>query len=258
VKATLTSAVLAIVLVLSGSPGWALEPYVQLNTGVFSRDVEESDSSLAGGKAFGTADSTRVLATIGMEFGRLVNLYFQGGGADLSIDEYNNYDGSMDWAYGGGMRLTIYQAPYRSGLNLYVEGNYLRYTTDDTVQIQQNCTGLSGCPASPNNFFPRTARETIQWNEYAVLLGASARYMEGRPYGGIRLSKVDATDRVRAAPDSNFSTSFQANLDLKEQDNFGIFLGIDFFLDRAAKTALNLQMSLIDQNSLQVGLRRSF
>jgi hypothetical protein len=257
-KLALPTAAFVGSLLLSASPVWALKPYFQLNVGAFSRDVEEKDASIAGNKVFGTADSTRIIAKLGMEYGDILNLYFQGGGADLSIDEFDNYDGSMDWAYGGGLRFTFYRAPYRGGLRLFVEGNYLRYTTDDTVQIEQDCTGLAGCPASPDNFFPRQAKETIEWNEYAVLLGASAQFFEARPYGGFRLSKVDGKDRIRAAPDANFTTPFHVTPDLKEQDNFGIFLGMDFFLDRTAETVLNLEMSLIDQNSIQVGLGRTF
>jgi len=255
---TLPTAAVVGSLVLSASPVWALKPYVQLNVGAYSRDVEEKDASIVGNKIFGTADSTRIMAKLGLEYGEILDVYFQGGGASLSIDEFNNYDAPMDWAYGGGLRFTFYRAPYRDGLRLFVEGNYLRYTSDDTVQIEQNCTGLSGCPTSPDNFFPRQAKETIQWKEYAVLLGASARFYEARPYGGFRLSKVDGTDRIRAGPDSNFTTPFQVTPDLKEQDNFGIFLGLDFFLDRAAKTVLNFQVSLIDQDSIEAGIRRTF
>jgi hypothetical protein len=258
VKITLPTAAFVGSLILSSSPVWALKPYVQLNVGAFSRDVEEKDASIAGSKAFGTADSTRIIAKIGMEYDDMLDLYFQGGGASLSIDEFDNYDGSMDWAYGGGLRFTFYRAPYRDGLRLFVEGSALRYTTDDSVSILVKCTTANGCAADDNTYPARPADETIQWNEYALMLGASARFFEARPYGGIRLSKVDGTDRIRAAPDSNFATSFQSTPDLKEQDNFGVSMGLDFYLDRAARTVLNFQVSLIDQNSIEVGLRRTF
>jgi hypothetical protein len=238
--------------------GRKVEPYLQINVGAYSRDIVEESSSLSTFKVDGTADSVRVIAKAGVDIGGVVNLYLQGGGANLSIDEFDNYDGSMNGAYGGGLRINFYQAPYRDGMKLFVEGNYLRYATDDHVQILQDCTGLTGCPASPANSFPRNAKETIQWNEYTVLLGASGRYFDAGPYGGIRLSKVDGKDRVRAAPDSNFTTSLSATPDVKERDNFGIFFGTDVFLDRSGKTALNFEVSLFDSYSFQAGIRTTF
>jgi hypothetical protein len=105
---------------------------------------------------------------------------------------------------------------------------------------------------------PRIADETIQWNEYTVLLGASARYVDVAPYGGVRLSSVDGKDRLRSAPDSNFSNGFQANPDIKEDDNFGVFFGLDIFLDLSEMTTLNFEVSLIDQDSFQAAIRRAF
>ncbi|HET6464974.1 MAG TPA: hypothetical protein VFH55_05115 [Nitrospiria bacterium] len=240
------------------SDGRSVEPYFQINVGVYSRDIVEQSSALTTFKVNGTADSTRLIAKAGVNLGDVLNLYLQGGAADLSIDEFDNYDASMSGAYGGGLRINLYQAPYQGGPNLFFEGNYLHSSTDDHVQVQRDCTGLSGCPVAPNNFLPTIAKETIQWDEYTVLMGASGRYFDMGPYGGIRLSKVDGKDRVRAAPDSNFTTSLQATADVKERDNFGIFFGTDVFLDRSGKTALNFEASLFDVYSFQAGIRTTF
>ncbi|HTN42732.1 MAG TPA: hypothetical protein VMN77_02930 [Nitrospiria bacterium] len=235
-----------------------VEPYFQMNVGVYSRDIVEKSSALTSFKVNGTADSTRVIAKAGVNIGDIVNLYLQGGGADLTIDDFDDYDASMNGAYGGGMRINLYREPYRDGLKLFVEGNYLHNSTNDKTQIARECTGLPNCPAPSNNFFPTIADETIQWNEYTFLMGGSVRYFDFGPYGGIRLSKVDGKDRVRSGPDANFTTNFTATADVKERDNFGVFFGTDVFLDRAGKTALNFEASLFDVYSFQAGIRTTF
>ncbi len=244
--------------VVIGVPGAWAGPYLQLEVGVLSRDVVEEDPSLVGFKFRGDAVSTRLMVKAGVELFEFVNLYVQGGGADLSIEEFSDYDADLSGAYGGGVRLNLYRSPHRDRFTLFVEGEVLRYTTDDHVEIEQDCTGLSGCPDPPENFFPRLADEKIQWNEYTVKLGASGRFEGIEPYGGIRLSRVDGKDRIRAKPDENFSEAFHAQPDLEEDDNFGIFGGVDIFLDRTEKTALNFEVSLFDQDSFRAAIRREF
>lgn len=257
-KYILYTAVVLLPLLFWTPGARAIEPYIQIGAGAFSRDIVEEGTALESFKFRGTAGSTRLIVKAGLEVGEVVNLYVQGGGADLSIDEFNNFDGSMKGMYGGGLRIDLYQTPYRDGLTLFVEGNALRFTADDRVETEVKCTTARGCVSFPNEFLPVLAKETIQWNEYTVLLGASGRYFNVAPYGGLRLSRVDGKDRIRAAPDSNFTNGFQANPDIKEDGNFGIFFGVDFFLDRSEKTALNFEISLIDQDSFMAAVRRAF
>jgi hypothetical protein len=229
--------VLVSLLFLSGGVR-AEGPYIQLEAGVLARDVAEEDPSLVGFKFEGEAVSTRLIAKVGIELFDLVDLYVQGGGADLSVEEFNDYDADLAWAYGGGIRLNLYRSPYRDRFTLFVELSTLRVETDDEVE-----TEISGSP--------EIVEETIEWNEYAVLLGASGRADGFRPYGGIRLSRLDGTDKIR-------SPDFSADLDLEEEDNFGIFFGLDLFLDRSEKTAVNFEVSLFDQDSFRAAIRRAF
>jgi len=189
-----------------------------------------------------------------------LTVYAQGGGADLAIDEFNDFDSSMNGAYGGGVRFTMFLAPDRYGLKLFVDASLLRTTADDTVQAEFGCTAANGCTAAgaQGGYISRLIEEEIEWNEYTVLMGGGGRYGPYGPYGGIRLSVVDAKDQLRAAPDANFSTEFRADSDLTEQDNFGVFFGTDLFLDRAGKTALNFEVSLFDQESFRAAIRRAF
>jgi len=240
----------------------AVEPYIQIETGIMSRDVVEEGSSIEGFTVGGRATSTRLIATVGLNVNGVLTVYAQGGAADLAIDEFNGFDTTFNGAYGGGARLNLSLSPHRDGLRLFVEGSVLRTTAEDTVQAEFGCTAANGCaagaPRAQNDFLPRLVEETIEWNEYTVLLGAGGRYGVFGPYGGVRLSKVDAKDRIRAAPDANFATEFRVDADLREQDNFGIFFGTDFFLDRSGKTALNVEVSLFDQDSFRAAVRRAF
>ncbi|MBI3811348.1 MAG: hypothetical protein HY283_03975 [Nitrospirae bacterium] len=257
-KQIICTAVILVSLLLPCSGALAVEPYIQIGVGAFSRNIVEEDAAISGFKFKGTAGSTRLIAKAGLEIGKTVNLYVQGGGADLSIDEFDNFASSMKGMVGGGLRINLYQAPYRDGLRLFIEGNALRFTADDRIETVVSCTAGHGCPADTGNSIPLLANETIQWNEYTVLLGASGRYFDTAPYGGLRLSKVDGKDRIKTAPDSNFSNGFQASPDIKEDGNFGIFFGLDFFLDRSEKTVLNFEISLIDQDSFMAAVRRTF
>jgi hypothetical protein len=257
---------LGFVTVLLGAALWvpramAVEPYVQLETGVHSRNVVEEGPAISGFTVGGTANSTRVLATAGVGFNDVLTVFALGGGSKLSIDEFDAFNSSFSGAYGGGARFTFFLSPSRDGLRLFAEGSVLRTTAEDTVQGSFFCNAANGCTAplpAQGDYLPRLAKETIEWNEYTILLGAGTRYGAYGPYGGVRLSWLNAKDRVRAAPDANFSTGYQADADLKEKDNFGVFFGTDMFLDRAGKTALNFEVSLFDQSSFRVAIRRGF
>jgi opacity protein-like surface antigen len=260
-KRVLATATVLLAVACGAPEAAAVEPYVQIETGIMSRDVVEEDSSVEGFTVGGRATSTRLIASVGLNVNGVLTVYAQGGVADLAIDEFNGFDSSFNGAYGGGARLNLLLTPHRDGLRLFVEGSVLRTTAEDRVQAEFGCTAASSCTAATraqNEFLPRLVEETIEWNEYTVLLGAGGRYGVFGPYGGVRLSKVDAKDRVRAAPDANFAAEFRVDADLREQDNFGIFFGTDFFLDRSGKTALNVEVSLFDQDSFRAAVRRAF
>ncbi|HEY5593730.1 MAG TPA: hypothetical protein VIL61_01050, partial [Nitrospiria bacterium] len=146
-NAVLSATVVLLSLLFWTSEARAVEPYIQIGVGAFSRDIIEEDPAIAGFKFKGAAGSTRLIAKAGLEVGGVVNLYVQGGAADLSIDEFDNYDAPMKGMYGGGLRINLYRAPYRDGLTLFIEGSALRFTADDRVETEVRCTLNNGCPA---------------------------------------------------------------------------------------------------------------
>jgi hypothetical protein len=225
-----------------------------------SRDVVEEDASIAGFSYDGRADSTRALATVGVDINSIVALYGQVGGADLAIDEFNGFDSSFGAAYGAGVRINFLLSPHPYALRLFVDASFLHTTAEDSVQAEFGCTPANGCtaPGAFGEYVPRLLEEEIEWNEYAVLMGAGSRYGPYGPYGGIRLSFVDATDKLQVAPNPVYPQGLGSEIDLKEQDNFGVFFGTDIFLDRAGKTSLNFEISLFDQDSFRAAIRRAF
>ncbi|HEY4485151.1 MAG TPA: hypothetical protein VI702_02350 [Nitrospiria bacterium] len=233
-------------------------PYVQVETGIMARDVVEEDPAITGFKFEGGAVSTRLMVRLGLVREGVVDFYLQGGAADLSIDEFDRYAGKPDGAFGGGLRVYLFQSPYRGGLSLFFEGNALRFSTRDRHRISVTCTAAHGCPANDLSSIDLMADEAIQWNEYAALIGGSSRYDNMAPYGGIRLSMVDGQDRIRSETTLDFPNGFNPTPDLSEKDNFGIFLGTYIFLDRSETTALNFEVTLVDQNSFKAAIRRTF
>lgn len=234
------AAVVLAAVVLAGwaSPAAAREesgPYVLLQTGIVNRDIVEEDESIVGRRIKDDARSTRLLARVGFVAAGRVDVYAQGGAADLRIDDLNEYDAPFAGAYGGGLRVYLYRAPGRRALDVFAEANMLHYESDDEIEAIVGAT-------------PTELDEEIEWNEYAVMAGVAGWVENARPYGGVRLSRVDAEDRVRGA-------GFSEKLDIEEDDNFGVFGGVDFFLDRDRETAINLEVHLADENAFLIGFR---
>lgn len=187
-------------------------------------------------KEKGNADSTRLLIRGGFRPTPQIELYGLIGGADLSIDEFEGFDASMSVAYGGGIRLVPYQSSYPGALYFFVDAQYLQFTAKDHV-----FTNFSGLGSIGQD-------EEIRWREYTAKVGLEANQDFFRPYGGLRFSFMRGKDIFSAS----------GRLNLREDDNVGIFGGTDIFLDPAKRAALNLEFSLFDVDAIGVGLRLFF
>ncbi len=200
-------------------------------TQIQTRDVVEKGAALIDPKVKGSADSTRLLIRGGFRPAPPIELYGLIGGADLSIDEFDGFDADMNVAYGGGIRLVPYPAPYPGALAFFVDAQYLQFTGKDHVLTD----------VGPQD-------EEIRWKEYVAKVGLEADHDFFRPYGGLRFSLMRGRDIL----------SVSGRLSLREDDNVGIFGGADIFLDSAKRAALNLEFSLFDVDSISVGLRLFF
>ena len=201
---------------------------LDLFTQVLTRRVVEEPNP---GENFeADADSTRVLARLGIKPVKPLELYVQAGTANLNIDDFNDYRGDISFAYGGGLKLTIYEQPGFNRFRLALSGDILTYTTNDTVLTN---LGL--------------AKEEIEWTEYTAVGAGTWRAQNWEPYIGLRFSWLDSTDNIK--------DPINRKLDLRADSNVGIMAGTNVFLDPRENVALNLEATLIDQASFKIGLK---
>jgi hypothetical protein len=203
-----------------------------LFTQVSTRRVVEEISP---GEDFeGDAVSTKVIARIGVKPLRRLELYLQGGTANLHIDEFNDYRGDYSFAYGGGLILTLYEYPEPDRFRIIAQGDALTFTTDDTI-----LTTIQGQSVN--------VTEEIRWLEYTVQSAGIWRVNNWEPYMGVRLSWLDSTDEIKDPR--------VGKLTLEEDKNIGIMLGTDVYLDPRENFAVNIEASLIDQESFKIGVK---
>jgi len=242
-------------------------PYIEFGVGVTTRDVVEEGLTEEGRtalvdpetgadklKSVGNADSTRVLAEIGWNFADRVQLYGTVGGVDLKIDEFDNFNGNINFALGGGAKVNWYTSPSPSRLSVFTDFSALTFKSEDTIAT----TFFPDGAADPVGFVG-VADEKIRWTEYTLKLGVSMVHpILDRPYGGIRLSKVNGTDTVTFRSDQMFAPVEPRKLDLEEDDNFGLFAGTTLFFDQQEKAGLNLELNVIDEFSFIAAFRLNF
>jgi hypothetical protein len=181
------------VLLSTAMEAWGAEPFMQIETGMLSRDVVEQEPAIEGFTVGGSADSIRLIATAGSSLSSALTVHIQGWAADHAIDEFKGFDSMFNGACGGGVWLNLVLPPYRDRRRMFVEGSRPRTTSEDTGQAEFGCASASGSTAAT---------------------GA--------------------------------------------QDDFGTFFGADWCWERSGKTALNLEMSLFDQNSFRAAAHRAF
>lgn len=230
-----------------------------VETGVTSRDVLDKDVPEPGFNFQGDAVSTRLLARIGLKFFDRVEIYGKGGGADLSVSEFDDYDARLAPAYGGGLHVDLYQGARPDRIKIFLDGSFLYFVTKDIVQALFCLDTIDpGQNCGDTEFIPRMVDEKIRWREGTILAGGSFRHDYFEPYGGVRLSFVRGDDKLDFKVDNNFSNPDHRDIDLEEDDNFGIFFGTNIYLDRNEKSAISLEVSAIDQFAFTAGFKVNF
>lgn len=201
-----------------------------LQTEVQERDVVDRGDPLVGGEFKGDAVSNRFLIRGGLQPVPVFELYGLVGGVDLRIDDFNDFDSGLDLAYGLGFQLVLFESPYPQSLRFFWDTQFLRFVVEDRISepIEQD--------------------ETIRWNEVVTKIGVASANPLFRPYGGLRFSLVRAKDLL----------DISGKLSLREDDNVGIFGGVDIYLEPTKAVALNLEFSLIDVNSFRAGFQFAF
>lgn len=182
----------------------------------------------------GTAASTRVLAKVATRPFWPAEIYLQAGTANLHIEEFNDFRGDYRVAYGGGVALTIYEAPRPRRYQVIVRGDGLTFKTEDHV-----LTTIGGTDVF--------VKEIIRWNEYTIDGIWIWRTQYWEPYVGGRFSWLDSSDTIKDPA--------VGKLDLEEDINIGFVLGTNLYFDPRENFALNFEITLIDKNSLGIGLK---
>lgn len=205
---------------------------LDLFTQVTSRRVVEE---IGPGEDFeGDADSTRVMMRLGVKPFSPLELYIQGGAANLRVDEFNDYRGGYSLAWGGGFNIRLYESPGISRFRLAAFGDALTFTTDDKIM-----TTIEGGDV--------LVEEEIEWLEYTLGSMGIWRYGNRELYFGVRFSWLDSTDKIKDPR--------VGDINLEEDDNLGMLFGLDVYFDPEEKMALNIEASLLDQASLKIGLK---
>jgi len=240
---------------------------LELIAGIQERDIlEKSDDLDPCCKFKGDAVSSRLLARLGLEAFQRVEVFGLIGGVGLSIDEFDGFDSNLDVAYGGGIRFILYEAPFPQASHIFLEYAYLQFDAEDRVEVEicSNPTASDKCrdPNVTPEFVKTVQDDEIKWKEHVVKIGGDSRVGFYRPYGGIRFSLVrgDESFSVVSFPtvsDSGFNENISP-ADIEEDDFFGVFGGLDIFLDPKDAIALNVEVSLFDVNSIQGSFRFKF
>ena len=161
---------------------------VGLELDISGRDVKYSDKEIN--------ENTRTYLVKG-SYGLLdrVNLFGTLGGG--SIHDDTGFEGDPGLAYGGGIKVHLYQ--YEDVFLLGLTGQFLRFTSQEN-----NVSGVNGL----------TLKST--WNEYDLALGASTTLSVSNFYGGGLLSIVDGELK-----------SPSATAHFKQSHLYGAFVGAD-------------------------------
>ncbi|HEX9757434.1 MAG TPA: hypothetical protein VGB26_06490 [Nitrospiria bacterium] len=239
---------------------------VELITGVQERDIVEKSEDLVDPccKFKGDAVSSRLLARLGIEAFHRVELFGLFGGVGLSIDEFGGFDSNLNMTFGGGARFILYEAPFPQASHIFLEYSYLQFDAEDRVEISKcsNPNASSNCSLSTATFVGTVQDDEIKWREHVVKIGGDSRVGYYRPYGGIRFSLVRGDEHFSLVSSPSVSDpGFNPNIrsaSIEEDDFFGVFGGVDFFLDPSDSLVLNIEVNLFDVNSIQGGLRFKF
>lgn len=248
----LTGVVVMVAVMVMASPAVAAPPVsFGVEIGSVSRDIQEESVVL--GTVSGVADSTRLAARVTLGLAPGLAIFGEAGGADLSVDEFNGYRSDLGPLYGGGIQFSTpeWGSPYRGAAVFFSDLAVLRLATSDRV-VTSVC--VSGCQTAAPTLVDDVVDEHLDWTEYALRLGIKGRYQTFRPFGGIRVSKLDGTDAVRSVS----SGLLDERADVREQDSVGFFLGTDVVLDHEERTAISIQLSGGDENALRVAYNVQF
>lgn len=215
-----------------------------------SRDIREQDGNIDEVK--GTADTTSIAGQFAVGIVRGVSVYGEVGAVDVGVDEFDGYQSAFNPLYGGGIRLSVPANRYAGSVVFFSDLRARHVSSSDRVTTLV-CTANCGDPLT-EVVVSDTVDEDLKWWEYTFKFGASGRYTDIRPFGGIELSKLDGTDTVRSVS----SGLLDQELDVRESNSIGFFFGADFLLDPQGQSAVTVEVDAIDRYAFKVGFTVGF
>lgn len=220
---------------------------LELGAKYLGRNITEDGFNFGGQsypKTDGWATSAQLLGKLAVDLTPNFQIYGVGGGSTLDVNEFDGYsadtllpqEGGQNLAFGGGVKFTFYPKTFRAPVKLFIDLSYLQFKSEDMIFFP---------PAGEN------VNESIRWKQYVGKIGFSGRQGFIESYGGLRVSFVQGKDHI--------PTSTQTlDLNFTEDIPVGIFFGTDIYLDRGGHSALFIEASFIDENSISGGVKFRF
>ena len=211
---------------------WELNLYTQTDTRNVVEEITWGEN--AGVINEGYSESTRVMARLATRPWRPVEFYLHAGIANLIIDDFDEYRGDYSLAYGGGLSLMLYEFPGTVKFQFITRADAMFFETTDhvlTLIESQDCY----------------CKETILWREYALEGIGMWRSRNWEPYIGARFSLLDSRDTIEHPSVSSMS--------LREDNNLGLLVGTNIYIDQRENFAFNAEATMIDQVSIKIGIK---
>jgi opacity protein-like surface antigen len=219
------------------------------------RDIEEEATTFQGQnfpEETATAQSLRLLGKLSIRVIDPLEIYGLIGGSDLEVDDFG-FSSDFEGAYGGGARVILFrERDPRRPFQIFADYHFLRFEAEDRVSFAPTIDLNGNGVIDPGETLTdEIVEEEIDWLEHVLKIGVMGRHYEFEPYGGIRFSVVRGEDRIH-------SQVQRLDLDIENDDTFGIFLGTAYYLSPSEQAALFVEGSLFDQYSLTGGIRVGF
>lgn len=222
---------------------------------VLERDIETEATQFLGEnfpKDIASAQSLRLLGKLSVRVIDPIEIYGLIGGSDLEVNEFGGFSSDFETAYGAGARVILFrERDPRRPFQIFADYRFLRFKADDTTTFDPTIVDDAGNVVHLIPPSGEIVREEINWLEHVLKIGVMGRHFEFEPYGGVRFSVVRGEDRIH-------SQLQRVDLDLKQNDTFGIFLGTAYYLSPSDRAALFIEGSLFDQYALTGGIRVGF
>ncbi len=183
--------------------------------------------------------TNRLLLRIATEFFERIEVYGDIGSADISAPDFDDFNSGLTLAYGGGITLKMLRSPGVGHPYALAGVRYIQYepaTDAVNVYIDNVLTGVN---------------DEIIWREWETGLGAGFRSGSLELRAGVRFSFINARDRI-------YTPDFEEQLKLREEDNAGMFIDADIYIDPEEQFAFNIGVTAIDVNSIIAGVKLWF